>query len=875
MASKVPLIFEIFAIDKAKATFTGIMRSTDTLGSKLVKLGAMAATAAAGGIATFAGIGARSFIQFDDKMNQSLAIMGEISGPMREQMETAAREVGKTTRFGADQAAEAYFFLASAGLDAEQSIAALPQVSAFATAGMFDLATATDLATDAQSALGLSVDDSEQNLANLTRVTDVLVKANTLANASVSQFSQALTNKAGASMRSLNIDMEEGVAVLGVFADQGLKGSEAGTTFNAVIRGLTEGVRRNTDEWEKLGIAVFDNEGNLRNMADIVGDTENALGGMSVEQQRATLAQLGFTEETLAGMLALIGNSDAVRRYEEELRNAAGTTGDIADNQMQSFAARLDLVKSRAMDAATVLGEQLVNATFEVGTVVGEMARMFGDLPGPVQNSLLGLTGIVAASPLVVGGFRKVRAAVQSVRLAYAAMGTTARVATLSLGVVGLALAAGAAVLAFFATQNVKAKQRVDELRDSLDAQTGAVTENTREIAAKQLADEGAFDAAETLGLSLRTVTDAALGDADAIREVNEATQGLTERQVLAAETTKGSGEKLSEQEKAARELNGILETSQEELSKATEEQRQHAEAVGDGTEAEDDLAGVVDETNAVIEEQVSAVDELVGSLEAMVESVFAARDAERGYEAALDDATEAAKENGATLDITTEKGRDNQEQLDRLADSALKDAAATLEDAEAKGDLAAGQEEASEKIQQARKDFIRVAESMGLSTKEAKQLADQLGLIPGNYEAEVSTPGLSEAERRIGRFRTQIGNIPRFVNVNVGVTGAGPTGGPFAPGMFAEGGPVRKGELAVVGERGPELVLFGEKARVFSNADSRQMVGAAQGPQVTGALPAPSPDVGGDTITVNLTALSDTFRLQQVLDDLAMRGAN
>jgi len=90
---------------------------------------------------------------------------------------------------------------------------------------MFDMARATDLLTDAQSALGLTIrDDAIANMEEMVRVSDVLVRANTLANASVEQFSVALTTKSGAALRALNKDMEEGVAVLAAFADQGIKG---------------------------------------------------------------------------------------------------------------------------------------------------------------------------------------------------------------------------------------------------------------------------------------------------------------------------------------------------------------------------------------------------------------------------------------------------------------------------------------------------------------------------------------------------------------------------------------------------------------------------------------------------------------------------
>jgi TP901 family phage tail tape measure protein len=326
------------------------------------KLGATAANAAAGGlaalgVATVASV--KAFADFDAEMTKSLAIMGNVSDSLRDDMSDAAREVAKTTTFSANEAAESYFFLASAGLDAAQSIAALPKVAQFAQAGMFDMATATDLLTDAQSALGQTSDDASENLENMVRLSDVLIKANTLANASVQQFSEALTNKAAASMRSLNIETEEGVAVLAVFADQGIKGSQAGTTFNATIRGLTNGVQRNAEEFARLNVEVFNSQGEMNNMADIVGQLETSLGGLSVEQQRAELTALGFTEETLAGTLALIGNSEAIREYETALGQAAGTTEDVANNQLETLNAQLGLLKSAFVDVGIEIGERL------------------------------------------------------------------------------------------------------------------------------------------------------------------------------------------------------------------------------------------------------------------------------------------------------------------------------------------------------------------------------------------------------------------------------------------------------------------------------------------------------------------------------------
>ena len=118
---------------------------------------------------------------FDQSITESLAIMGDVSDETRKKMEDAAMEMSEQSTFAAKELGQAYYFLASAGMSAEQSIAALPAVTTFAQAGAFDLTTATDLLTDAQSALGLVSDDTAENMENMVRVSDVLVGANTLA----------------------------------------------------------------------------------------------------------------------------------------------------------------------------------------------------------------------------------------------------------------------------------------------------------------------------------------------------------------------------------------------------------------------------------------------------------------------------------------------------------------------------------------------------------------------------------------------------------------------------------------------------------------------------------------------------------------------
>ena len=346
----------------ARGQLETLGKSGKLAGTKLANFAKVGAAVAAGAVLALAkGVieSVQAFTEFEDKMTQSLAIM-KTTTLQQEQMAMAARQVATETTISADQSAEAFFFLASAGLDAEQSIAALPQVAAFAQAGMFDMATATDLATDAQSALGLTSKDARENLMGLTRVTDVLVKANTLANASVQQFAEALTTKAGAALKVVNKDVEEGVAVLAAFADRGVKGAEGGEKLNQVLRDIPRATAKNSEAFAALGLQMFDSEGKMKNVADIVEELDRVLGPMSDEMKAATLDQLGLNRGVADAVKILSGSTDQIRNYEHELRRAGGTTQAIAEKQLESFKAQTQLLRNNLQNLAITLGEELM-----------------------------------------------------------------------------------------------------------------------------------------------------------------------------------------------------------------------------------------------------------------------------------------------------------------------------------------------------------------------------------------------------------------------------------------------------------------------------------------------------------------------------------
>lgn len=343
------------------------------LGSSLGKMGTAAKAAGAAFLAlqtaklAARGVGAlvNSAANLDTALQKSFAIQKlttEQQHAMREASIAVARDVSASTA----EVAEGFYFLASAGLDAEQQIAALPQVAAFAQAGFFDMATATDLATDAQSALGLSVKDPTQNLANLTRVTDALVGAQSLANASVLELSTAMTNGAAASARDVGMEVEEVAAVLAAFADQGKKGAEAGTLFSIVMRDLQTKAINNKEAFAAAGISVFDEAEEMRSMASIVGDLEARLNGLSDVQRKATLLALGFSDKSVGALQTLLGTSGKIADYKDQIESMGGVTQDVADNSMTAFDKSLNKLAKSWDRLKTRVGTPLIELLLPV-----------------------------------------------------------------------------------------------------------------------------------------------------------------------------------------------------------------------------------------------------------------------------------------------------------------------------------------------------------------------------------------------------------------------------------------------------------------------------------------------------------------------------
>jgi len=403
------------AINEAEGDMSSLEARAAVTSRKLRGLGdtmtSIGGSMLAGGTALAAPLvgAANSFAEFESRMNRSMAVFGDVTSEMRDQMAERAREISELTKgmVASEEAAEGFEFLASAGLEAEQAIAAIKPTARFSQAAQLGLSEATSRLTNAQSALGLAVENPTQNMENMKRVSDALVGAYQSADATVDQFSEALTNKAAARLRSMNVELEEGMALLAGFADQGIKGSKAGERLNILLRDLPKAARENSEAFEQMNISLFDAEGNLRGGADIIRQFEEAVGDLPPEQRSAALAQLGLNQRVSDSLTTLLGMSESIGEYEEEIRSSTGATEELAKSQEEG----LKVAFGNVTEQVDNLGEVLGGMTS--GPLVSLLNRTAGAIKGTKEwakankglaSTLVQGTGIVAGLGIVLGG---------------------------------------------------------------------------------------------------------------------------------------------------------------------------------------------------------------------------------------------------------------------------------------------------------------------------------------------------------------------------------------------------------------------------------------------------------------------------------------
>ena len=275
---------------------------------------------------------------FEASMSQVAATMGDkLQAGDFEKLEAAAQKAGATTQFSATQAADALQYMALAGWDANKSVDTLPAILNLAAAANMDLAKASDTVTDYLSAFSNSMDGAGKAALSASEMVDIMAFAQANSNTSADQLGEAWKNCA-ANLNAAGQDVQTVTSMLEAMANQGLKGSEAGTAMTAIMRDITAQMENGAIKIGKTSVAVQDAQGNFRDLTDIMKDVEKATEGMGDAQKAAALAST-FTADSQKGVNLLLNEGmDKVEGYEKALRNCTGAAQKAADTMNDNLA---------------------------------------------------------------------------------------------------------------------------------------------------------------------------------------------------------------------------------------------------------------------------------------------------------------------------------------------------------------------------------------------------------------------------------------------------------------------------------------------------------------------------------------------------------
>lgn len=447
---------------------------------------------------TAAGAAIQTGMQFDASMSNVYGLMSSLnlSQAQMDALRDTAREMGATTKFSASEAADAMGYMALAGWDDAQVIAGIPGVLNLAAAANMDLAKASDIVTDTMTPFGLTAERAGE-------AADVFAYAQANSNTTVEGLGEAM-KYAAPTADAFGMSLQDTAAAMGVLANAGIKGSQGGTTLNAMLRDMKNNAKNGAIAIGKTKVALTNADGSYRSYAAIIRDIDKATSSMTASQRDAALGAI-FGDESLKGILATLKQGpDALDDMTAGLYACGGAAADMAATMGDNLKGDLAILESGAQDMAIALSDWLMPAARGVVQGITDMIGKFNALDDGTKNTIFRIGAMAAAAgPLLLNG-GKVLTLLSGVNPLVVGLGAAAVLAyTHSDALQGMVAKLGDGVTAFGAALESGAGFTA-AFSAGLTAAFG------EEAAGKVLgAIEGIKTAISTVGDVLTTVTDA------------------------------------------------------------------------------------------------------------------------------------------------------------------------------------------------------------------------------------------------------------------------------------------------------------------------------------------------------------------------------
>lgn len=336
-------LFELFVKVGVDDQASGKLKSLSSkLGSGLktaARIGTAAVSAVGSGIAALGTYAAKVGGDFEAQMSKVSAISGATGNDLQA-LEDKAKQLGIDTKFSATEAGQAFEYMAMAGWKTEQMLNGVAGIMDLAAASGEDLASVSDIVTDAMTAFGLSADQS-------THFADVLAKASSNANTNVGLMGETFKYVAPVA-GAMGFNIEDTATAIGLMANAGIKGSQAGTALRAMFSRLANPTDEVEGAMTKLGLSIKNSDGSMKELDEIMADLRKGFGGLT-EAQRTQIASQLAGQEAMSGLLAIVNTSEAeYDKLTTAIYSADGAAKQMADTMANNLQGQFTLLKSSA-----------------------------------------------------------------------------------------------------------------------------------------------------------------------------------------------------------------------------------------------------------------------------------------------------------------------------------------------------------------------------------------------------------------------------------------------------------------------------------------------------------------------------------------------
>ena len=699
------------------------------------------------------GVAVKKFADFDKAMSSVSAATHASEADMKS-LRDAAVKAGADTAFSAVDAAQAIEELAKAGVSTQDIMGGgLDGALSLAAAGSLDVGKAAEIASSALTQFELKGSD-------VSHVADLLAAGAGKAQGGVEDLGMAM-NQSGLVAAQTGLSIEETVGGLTAFANAGLVGSDAGTSFKTMLQSLTPSSKEAAQLMDELGITAYDAQGNFVGLSQFAGNLQNGLKDLSVEQQNAAMKTIFGSDAVRAASVLYKEGAQGVQKWVDAVDDsgyAAETAARMQDNlsgDLEKLGGSLDTVFLKSGSGAN---------DFLRGLVQGaeDLVDTIGNIPEGVLSTGAMIAGLGGGALIAAGGLMKITASVsETVSAMRNLSGTYPRFtgAMKSMAKVAVPVAAVAtsvvAIAAAFTEKNVNSVESVTNA--VLNLANAGNSEGLNNLFAggdKMFGQETLKDVEDLDGAVSKLLNqswdqgfNSWADDAFAWTKVAKSDVGQLEDKFKDVGDVLGSMVKSGQGEQAAKTFTKIAKAFESQGGSAQDALKympaysnalqQQAQAGGQALEGQDLLsaayAGTADalseadqkaagfgSTLASLPDKAPTLQELADAAAEAANSFLAARDASRSFEDAIDAAAEARKKNGKTLDDDTAKGRENAAALDSIAASALQ----VMENSGSAGDK-------MKALGDGRDAVIKAAQDFGMSADAAAKFADAAGMIP------------------------------------------------------------------------------------------------------------------------------------------------